>query len=275
MDARPRGKVAIEFLTNPYVVLVDLLIATFFIMVLYLQAVRIANQAATDPRTAKIQEFQSAIKGEVVRLWGDGTQDESESSRVQPPPYLARLTPEEAWWRTRPTTTEVVVKQDASFFKLVLFGTTEEAALFRRGSAELVDPKRLVRKVVDCLGRSSAARGLVNNDAILNIAVEGHTGEEGFRSEDESWQVSVERALAVRRALQRLGQHFDTDYKRLHPGAPSLFSPGRFSVVGRAHYLNLPGSTEQDVRNRRVQIEIRFTQRYRPGSTPTGSAPVL
>jgi outer membrane protein OmpA-like peptidoglycan-associated protein len=260
-DRRPEARLG--FLASPYVVLVDLLIATFFVLVLYVHSVRWHTLAATDPRVARIQKFKTDLASDVRRYWGNQLKDEGE---VTDPAYLAKFptgSPDERWWKELPRETVMILKQDASSLKLILFGSTEARALFRyRSNQPTAYGMQQFQRLVRCLGESKAAHGLVNNRAILSVTIEGHTGDEGWRSSRDSWSVSLQRALRVEQILETLGKTYDDAYRSRNPGARQLFSPGRFSVVGRGHYTNLPFTQSRSPANRRVQIEIRFTQRY-------------
>lgn len=260
--AHPRSAVeAIEFITNPYVALVDVLIATFFVMVLYIHAVRIQNAAQSDPRTVRIQQARNDLQEAIIRAWRSEVQDEGTSTQGRAGHSARQGEGSEAvWWRTLPERTSLVVKQDSSLIKLILLGKSEARAIFpKRGTT--LDPKGrgsyLVRLLAHTLGESPAARELIRERAILSVTVEGHTAAGEFATAEQSWQASVDRAIAVQRLLQEAGEPLDRRY-----GGRPLFSPERFSVVGRGHYQRLPASEATNVANRRVQVEIRFTSRF-------------
>src|SRR5207249_3426264 len=92
-----------------------------------------------------------------------------------------------------------------------LFGATEERAVFRQRSSDLTPYGRdLVSRLARCLAGSRSAQGLAGIGAILSVTIEGHTGEEGFQSAEQSWNVSVQRALKVRQILESVGRRSET-----------------------------------------------------------------
>jgi flagellar motor protein MotB len=256
----PLFKSSIEFLANPYVVLVDLLIATFFVLVLYVHSAHLENLAGMDPRVAQIRQFQHDLAGNVRGYWGEELQDEARSA---PAPGETAEAAAQRWWTHLPSNTAVILKQDASFLKLILMGSSENTALFRRGTSELTPHGRQAfARLARCLGESAPAYELAKNRAILSITIEGHTAAEGWQSSVASWDVSIRRALQVQQILEREGARHDRARLRIDPDSAPLFSAGRFSVVGRGHYQRLPFSAADSPANRRVQIEIRFTERF-------------
>ena len=257
MEQAKRTRGAIDFLANPYVVLVDVLIATFFVMVLYIHFVRLQS---ADPKLRAIERSQKQLVAKIAEGFQGSILDEGQLGSA-------------VWQQARDSgQTDLVIKQDASVIKLVLVGGEGERALFKPGTSVLTQRGyRVLTRLVEYLGESEDAYALLDrrNPILLNnITVEGHTASpasEGIKPRERTWEVAVQRALAVRYFLEKKGIGYDTAYNERHSlgeaEALRLFSPGRLTVVGRGHWQQLPGTSEADPINRRVQIELRFTQR--------------
>src|SRR4051812_34521112 len=102
-----------RLLANPYVVLADLLIATFFVLVIYIHKVREEVFISIDRKAANVRSFERALKTALGEALGSALQDESNVS-----------------WQDLPSGTTMVIKQDTSSIKLFLLGMSEDKALF-------------------------------------------------------------------------------------------------------------------------------------------------
>ncbi len=239
-SVRSRG-----LLANPFVALADILAVTFFVLVLFLYAGQYQRLASADPKIVKIQQFKSELGDDLRAYWRGSYQDEADSANH-----------EQRWWTRLSPHTYVILKEDASSIKMIFLGGSANRALFTANGAATPWCRTLATHFARSLDQSRAAHELGKLRAYQSITVEGYSIPDG-REDETLWTVSVNQAMMFRNLLEEAGTSIGGSQ-----GSASLFWPGRYSVVGYSRYHELPYHAVADPRNRRVQVEIRFTGRY-------------
>lgn len=279
-------------LSNPYVVLADVVIAALFFVILH--AVR--NLAAINVRSAQVRSSLNTVATHLLRQpdLKVGLEDESlafQARNYTKTYHLQGGESELVWWATLPQNARLILKRDVSFIKLIFveppLPLSTPAARWAGQTPNSLQV--LLRQLARFLATDPELLELVRNRQIVEIAVEGHTRKTGASGQDPNGAVaqSLESASQVRTLLlQELQPYYQRDRK-----VGIYLGPATFSVVGRGSYQPLPFSTgssrirnlegglykrvpatlQRQVKrglvrlsrmNERIQIVLRFSERY-------------